>query len=101
MNLYITQLKAQLDEYTKQQGEADDLPILDYLWDLYSASNPVDDGQIRAHELALAPVFHALPFMASDTLFDLIADLCTAYQRAAFLEGLQVGVNLVAELGGM
>ena len=98
MNTYISQVKKQLAEYEAKCGVTDSESILDLLWDCYLESNPIDDGRIRQAELALAPVFRELPIAHSDALSDLITEMCIAYQRAAFLEGIQVGFHLNQEL---
>ena len=97
MNPYITKLKQELAAYEAVCGN-EGASILDLLWYCYSASNAVDDGKIKEAEAAISPVYHELSTDVSNMLDDLIGDLCTAYQRAAFLEGIQVGVRLVEEL---
>ena len=72
--------------------------ILESLWYDYSCRNPVDDGQIRAAEAKLSPVFAALSLENSDQLFDVVVELLNAHQRAAYLEGLRTGVHLLQEL---
>ena len=99
MNPYIEQLKAHLAGYESKHVAANKCSILEQLWFTYSASNPVDDGYIKQSEDALSPIFQELSMQNSDTLFDLIATLCIAYQRAAFLEGIQIGARLFIELG--
>lgn len=98
MNPYIEQLKQELLTYQAKCGADRELSILDLLWYCYSASNPVDDGRIRAAEGVLKPVFAELSFETSNGLFDHISELCTAYQRAALLEGILIGYQLSAEL---
>ena len=98
MNPYIAQLAKEISDYQAKCGIEEDAAILDILWYCYRASNPVDDGQIEASEQLLTPVFRELSVENSDILFDLISDLCLAYQRSAFLEGIQVGFHLSSEL---
>ena len=98
MNPYIAQLKNELSKYHVSCADGEQISILESLWLYYAASAPVDDGQIRRTEAAMAPVFQELSLAASDLLDDRIGDLITAYQRAAFLEGLQVGTRLAEEL---
>lgn len=98
MNPYIDQLKTELAEYDTQCGAEGEMSVLNLLWYRYSARNTVDDGQVREADTALRPVFDELSVKSSDILYDLIAKLVTAYQRAAFLEGIQVGFCLNSEL---
>ncbi|MBR6766410.1 MAG: hypothetical protein IKM02_00500 [Clostridia bacterium] len=98
MNLYIDRLNQQLEHYHAICGQEEPYSITELLWRDYSETNPVDDGRIRECENAILPVFESLSVDASDSLSDLISNLCTAYQRAAFLEGIRVGVSLMTEL---
>ena len=94
----IAQLKTQLAEYESGCGASPSESILEFLWYCYSASSPIDDGQIKKAEAQLDPIFGELSFHNSNILFDTISDLCLAYQRAAFFEGLQTGFRLADEL---
>lgn len=98
MNPYLSLFHDYLQMYQQRGGIHSIDSVLDFLWQCYSAGVPVDDGQIRACEDALRPHMESLPFLASNDLFDCISDLCTAYQRAAFLEGILLGARLHAEL---
>ena len=98
MNPYTEKLKNALAQYEAKCGLSPEDSILEALWYDYSCGSPVDDGAIRTAEAALAPVFEELSVVSSDTLFDLISDQLTAYQRAAYLDGLRTGVHLMEEL---
>ena len=98
MNPYTKQLLTAIAAYEAKCGIAGPESILEDLWYDYSCANPVDDGQVRAAEAKLSPIFESLSLEASDSLSDLIVDLLTAYQRAAYLEGLRTGVHFVQEL---
>ena len=98
MNPYLKQLKEELDSYTAQCGNDRPESVLELLWYCYSCANTVDDGSIRRCEEALLPVYQELSATSEDALFDLITELVTTYQRAAFLEGLQTGAQLNAQL---
>ena len=98
MNPYLEQLKQELTDYQTKYGLERSASVLDILWYCYSAANPIDDGRIAAAEDALGPVYDELSFSASEVLFGQISELCTAYQRAAFLEGILLGMNLSKEL---
>lgn len=98
MNNYLVQLSEQMKKYGAENTVIGMDSVLELLWQCYAECNPVDDGRIRAAEFAMRPVFQALPLEDSDDLSNLIADLCLAYQRAAFLEGVQVGACLKVEL---
>ena len=96
MNHYIKRLINNLSEYESKTGL--NVSVLDLLWETYLQSNPIDDGLIQKRENDLRAVFQELSVAASDSLSDLIIDLCTAYQRAALLEGVHIGFRLSEEL---
>ena len=87
-----------ITDYEAKCGVDSGTSILDALWYDYSCKNPVDDGLIRQAEKKLSPVFEELSMEASDCLSDRIVELLNVYQRAAFLEGLRTGANLIREL---
>lgn len=93
-NPYLVQLKSELDTYATKCGNDRPESVLELLWYCYSSANTIDDGQIRLCEEALKPVYQELSNVRKDALFDLISDLVTAYQRAAFLEGMHTGAQL-------
>ena len=98
MNPYTQKLLTAIAAYEAKCGITESDSILEALWYEYSCRNPVDDGQIRQAEKNLSPVFEALSMEASDRLFDQIVALLNAYQRAAYLDGLRIGVHLLQEL---
>ena len=87
-----------ITDYESKCGISTPVSVLESLWYDYSCRNPVDDGKLRQAEEKLSPVFAELSVEASDCLTDQIVDLLTAYQRAAYLEGLCTGVHLLQEL---
>lgn len=98
MNPIIEQLKSELNQRAQLCGDTSDFSILEFLWYHYSAGNPVDEGQIARADQALLPIHQELSFENSDKLCACINDLCYAYQRAAFLDGLEIGIRLMQEL---
>lgn len=98
MNIYIQQLKHELKNYENLCGKEDDFSILRFLWQSYSCFSPTDDGQIQKCSDALSPIYRELSVKNADALSNLICDLCTTHQRAAFYDGILVGVHLVEEL---
>ena len=98
MNPYTQKLLTAIAAYEAKCGITEPESILEALWYEYSCRNPIDDGQIRQAEKNLSPVVEALSMEASDRLFDQIVELLNAYQRAAYLDGLRIGVHLLQEL---
>lgn len=99
MNTNIERLITDLTEYEAKAGLQES--VLDLIWKYYLESNPVDDGLIRQREDAIEPIFQELSVKSADMLTGLIVDLCTAYQRAALLEGIHVGFRMAQELDAL
>ena len=72
--------------------------LLEFIYQCYSEFHTIDSEQIRACLADLEHFHDALPIEESDRLFNLVADLCIEYERAAFTEGIHVGVQLMEEL---
>ena len=98
MHISLETLKKQLVKYEIQCGGCNIPSALEALWELYFESNPADDGQIRQAEADLSQLYPELSLPASDALTNTIYSICIAYQRAAFLEGIQIGFHLAEEL---
>lgn len=98
MNNYRDQLKEYLSSHTPDYGYPDLHSLLEMLWSYYSQCNPIDSEGIRTQLLTLQPVMDALPNELSNQLFDVVFRLYEEIERTAFLEGIHVGVRLVAEL---
>ena len=73
--------------------------LLEFIYQCYSEMHTIDSEQIRACFADLDYFHEAMPIEQSDRLFNLVADLCVEYERAAFTEGIHVGVQLMEELG--
>ena len=98
MNPYITQLNEKLAAYRLRCDGVEFDSVLELLWECYSNANPIADDRVKQCEAAIAPVYEAIPLDASNQLFIMIYDVCAAYQRAAFLEGIHIGAALAAGL---
>lgn len=98
MNNYSKAINRYLDTQSPDYGLPELHSLLEHLWYTYTIHNPIDSPAIRQSFRDLEPLFSALPFQEANDLFDTIADLCTTYEKAAFMEGIHVGVRLSAEL---
>lgn len=88
----------QLADYRAKCTDEEPIPILELLWENYYQTHPIDDGRIKEIEEKLSPTIDALPFEQSNDVFVLLYNLVDAYQRAAYLEGIQMGVQIATEL---
>ena len=98
MNKYLLQMQAELAAYEQSYPHEDAKPAIEILWDFYLESKPIDDGRLRQAEEALSPIFDQLNFDDSCDAFKLVYELCSAYQHAAFYEGIRIGSDFANAL---
>ena len=72
--------------------------LLEFIYQCYSEFHALDNEQIRACFAELDHFHETMSIEESDRLFHLVARLCIEYERAAFTEGIHVGVQLMEEL---
>lgn len=98
MNRYIENLKCFLAEQAPTFRFDDATSIMDMLCYYYCSANPVDNAVIRCQFKALNDLVRPMTVAESDTLFNMVSELCLSYERQAFLDGLQAGMHLFLEL---
>ena len=72
--------------------------VLDQLYQAYAESHESDPEEIGDGFKELEEFLHTLPLEDNNAVFNLCCRLCRAYERKAFLDGLQYGVHLTNEL---
>ena len=70
--------------------------VLDQLYLTYAESHESDPAEIRNGFKELEDFLHTLPLDDNNTVFNLCWRLCSAYERKAFLDGLQYGAHLIS-----
>lgn len=79
-------------------GDPDCKTVLDQLYHAYADSHESDPPDITALFRKLSEYLETLPLETNNSIFRLTCDLCIAYERKAFLDGLQYGAELILEL---
>jgi hypothetical protein len=79
-------------------GDSDCETVLDQLYQAYAESHESDPEEIGNGFKELEEFLHTLPLEDNNAVFNLCCRLCSAYERKAFLDGLQYGANLISEL---
>lgn len=72
--------------------------VLDFLWLSYFEIQRADNEDIKQGFRALDKYFEGKSFEEVQYVFDIVCNLCTAYEQRAFTDGLQLGAQLVQEL---
>lgn len=98
MNPYIQKLNQYLREHPFDPGQRNADGVLNYLVTCYLDDTPVSSDRIKEIQNKMEPYYENVPFETSNRLFALVYDLCSAYEDAAFREGLLVGLHLQKEI---
>ena len=100
MDKIAQRLKAYMDTHPIDLGDSDCETVLDQLYQAYAESHESDPLEIRESFKELDELLVALPLNDNNAVFNLCCSLCTAYERKAFVAGLQYGAHLMTELNG-
>ena len=91
LNVYIT-------AHPFDPGDNDCKTVLDQLYQAYAESHESDPPEIRDGFKELDALLGSLSLDDNSAVWNRCCQLCTAYERKAFLDGLQYGVHLMLEL---
>lgn len=97
MSIKIENFIRTLHESSKTWGVQDQLTAMDILWNSYINACPIDGGMVQQAEKALCPIIDELSDEAADSIMESMAELWVVYQKAAFFEGVRIGVSLFAD----
>ena len=91
-------LKAYIDTHPFDPGDNDCETVLDQLYQAYAESHESDPAVISGEFKELEEFLCTLPLEDNNAVFNLCCRLCSAYERKAFIDGLQYGAHLIMEL---
>ncbi|MBR5570426.1 MAG: hypothetical protein IKW10_05985 [Oscillospiraceae bacterium] len=98
MDKIAQRLKAYIDTHPFDLGDSDCKTVLDQLYQAYAESHESDPTEISDGFKALEEFLCNLPLDDNNTVFNLCCRLCSAYERKAFIDGLQYGARLMKDL---
>ena len=96
MKEYIDALRKHITDNPPSFGDADS--VLSLLYEAYSEVNRMDDEQIKADFNVLYQTMNGMSLREMDRILDPVCTLCRDHERAGFIAGVQVGVQLMQEL---
>ena len=91
-------LNAYIAAHPFGSGDSDCETVLDQLYQAYAESHESDPPEIGKGFKELEEFLCALPLEDNNAVFNICCRLCCAYERKAFLDGLQYGAHLISEL---
>lgn len=97
MNEYIRILKCHVAENPPNYGN-DAHSILEMLFTYYRECNNTDTDAVKAAFEALYLRMHSMPLREMDRIVDTICTLCREHEKAGFVEGMKVGIQLRVEV---
>jgi len=98
MNEIAKRLNAYITARPFNSGDSDCETVLDQLYQAYAESHESDPPEIRNGFKELDALLEQLSLDDNNAVWNLCCQLCTAYERKAFLDGLQYGAHLISEL---
>lgn len=90
-------LKAYIETHPFDAGSSSCETVLDQLYQAYTDSHESDPPDITALFRELSEYLEALPLDDNNSIFRLTCDLCIAYEKKSFLDGVQYGAHLIHE----
>lgn len=99
MQKKITQaLLEHIERHPFDYGDNPAESALDFLWLAYFDIQRGDPEDMKQGFRALDRFFEGKSFEDVQYVFDIVCNLCTAYENRAFIDGLQLGAKLAMEL---
>ena len=98
MDNIAKRLAAYMDKHPLDLGDTDCETVLDQLYQAYAESHESDPLEISEGFKKLEEHLCSLPLEDNNAVFTLCCRLCSAYERKAFIDGIQYGVHLMKEL---
>ena len=98
MDNIAKRLDAHMDKHPIDLGDTDCETVLDQLYQAYAESHESDPPEISEGFKELDSLLGNISLEDNNAVFNLCCRLCSTYERKSFLDGLQYGAYLIAEL---
>ena len=97
MDEFMDALQSKLD--TLQPNYPDNADsILEVLFDAYNESSGFNNAAIKADFEELYQLMNGKPLKEIDDIIYAVCTLCRDHEKAGFIEGVKVGMNIAREL---
>jgi hypothetical protein len=98
MHNIAKRLASYMDKHPIDLGDTDCETVLDQLYQAYAESHESAPPEISEGFKKLEEFLYPLPLEDNNAVFNLCCRLCSAYERKAFIDGIQYGAHLMKEL---
>lgn len=96
MNTFFETLKAHIEQHPPNYGDGES--ILEMLYEFHNENSPYDNEQIKADFNELYQLMNGMSLREMDKIIYPVCTLCRDHERAGFVEGVKLGVQLIREL---
>lgn len=96
MKKYFEILKNYIEPHPPNWGDADS--VLGMLYECHNENSPYDNKQIRADFNELYQKMNGMPLREMDKIIYPVCKLCRDHEKAGFIEGIKIGIQLKREL---
>ena len=98
MNKISKVLNGYITTHPLDLGDTDSESILEQLYEAYAESHESDPPEIRNGFKELEEYLCHLPLDDNNAVFSLCCRICIAYEKKAFIDGVQYGAQMMREL---
>ena len=98
MNDIAKRLNTYIESHSFDSGNSNCETVLEQLYQAYIESHDTDPPEISNGFKELEEYLCVLPLDNNNAVFNLCCRLCSAYERKAFIDGLQYGAHLMLQL---
>lgn len=98
MNKIAQRLQAYIEIHPIDLGDSDCETVLNQLYQAYAESHESDPPEISEGFKELEEFLCTLPLEDNNSVFNLCCHLCIAYERKAFIDGLQYGAHILCDI---
>jgi hypothetical protein len=88
-------LKAYIEAHPPNYGDGES--VLTMLYECHNENNPYDNEQIRTDFNELYHQMNGMPLREMDQIIYPVCKLCRDHEKAGFIEGVKVGIQLANE----
>ena len=96
MNTFIETLKAHIEQNPPNYGDGES--ILTLLYEAYSDLNKMDNDAIKKDFGELYKMMNGMTLTQMDVILNPVCRLCRDHEKAGFIEGIKIGVQIYSEL---
>ena len=96
MNTFFETLKTHIEQHPLNYGDGES--VLAMLYECHNENSPYDNEQIKADFNELYQQMNGMPLREMDKIIYPVCTLCRDHEKAGFIAGIKVGIQLSQEI---